>query len=699
MKHWIPVILTALFISISACEQDKKEKTEEKAKAETKAEEVKTDVMSPELLWKLGRINNVRLSPDGRHILYGVKHYDLEKNSGQNDLFALEIKSGDVTRLTSTKEESEIGARWRPDGEKIGYLAPDGNEAMQLWEMNPDGSKNTKISAIEGGINGFEYAPDQAHVLYTKEVKLDKTANEIHEDLPKANARIIDNLMYRHWDEWHNYKYSHVFYANYDGKTLRDHNDIMKGEKYDSPLQPWGGMEQITWSPDGEKIAYVCKKMSKKEYTLSTNSEIYEYDLETEKTTNLTKDGFEGADRNPVYSPEGKKLAWESMEEDGFESDKNRIMVMDTETGDVKNMSQNFDYNAEGFTWNENGDKLYFISGVHATQQIFELDVDNEMIEQITEGKHNYLNVAVAGDQLIGAKQSMALPTEIFAVSMDGQEKQLTHVNDEKLDEITLAHSEERWIETSDGKEMLVWVIYPPNFDKDKEYPALLYAQGGPQSAVSQFFSYRWNFQMMAANDYVVVAPNRRGLPSFGEEWNDQISGDYGGQNIKDYMTAINTVAEEDYVDENRLGAIGASYGGYSVFYLAGKHQDTFECFISHCGMFNLESQYGATEEYWFVNKDLEGPYWKEPKPKSYTEFSPHLYVDNWDTPIMMITGGNDFRIPYAESLQAFNAAQLQDVPSKLLFFPNESHFVLKPQNSVLWHREFYGWLDKYLKN
>ncbi|MCF8217431.1 MAG: S9 family peptidase [Bacteroidales bacterium] len=692
-------MLAALFISMSACDQDKKEKADdqEKAKAESESE-MQKDVMSAELLWKLGRVNNVQLSPDGGHVLYGVTRYKLEENSGQNDLFKLNLETEDVTRLTTTEEASESGARWRPDGNKIGFLAPDENDDMQLWEMNPDGSDKRKISDIKNGIKGFEYAPDQTKVLYVKEVKMDKTANEVHEDLPKANARIIDNLMYRHWDEWHDYRYSHVFFADYDGKILRNHKDIMKGEKYDSPLNPWGGMEQITWNPNSDKIAYVCKKMSKKEYTLSTNSEIYLYDVKTEETKNLTKDGFEGYDRNPVYSPDGNYLAWESMEEDGFESDKNRIMVMNLETEDVTNMSKDFDYNAQGFSWSKDGKKMYFISGVHATQQIFELDVENNVINQITEGKHNYLNVNTAGDRLIGAKQSMALPTEIFAVDMEGKEKQLTHVNDEKLDKITLAHSEERWIETSDGKEMLVWVIYPPNFDKDKEYPALLYAQGGPQSAVSQFFSYRWNFQMMAANDYIVVAPNRRGLPSFGEDWNDQISGDYGGQNIKDYMTAINTVAKEDYVDEDRLGAVGASYGGYSVFYLAGKHPETFECFISHCGMFNLESQYGATEEYWFVNKDLGGPYWQEPKPKSYTEFSPHLYVDNWDTPIMIITGANDFRIPYTESLQAFNAAQLQDVPSKLLFFPEESHFVLQPQNSVLWHREFYGWLDKYLK-
>lgn len=702
MKKWTLVILTALLTGLWSCGQDDKESEEaDKKEAEArldKEEEVSANVMTAELLWKLGRVNNLQLSPDGKKVLYGITRYELEENSGQNDLFLIDVETGESKNITSTGDKSESNARWRPDGKKIGFLATDDNGHMQLWEMSADGSGKTMISAVENGIKGFEYSPDLKHILYIKDVKLDETATEKYSDLPKANARIIDDLMYRHWDAWHDYKYSHVFYASYKDGGLSEHKDIMEGERFDSPLNPWGGMEQITWSPDGSKIAYVAKKLTGKEYTVSTNSEIYIYDLKSGETENLTKEKFDGYDHDPVYSPNGKMIAWKSMETPGFESDKERIMIKNLETGEIKDMSEKFDQSSHGFVWNDDGSKLYFISGIHATYQIYELDIASGKIRQITGGKHNYVSVALAGDKLIGAKQSMALPTEIFTISMGGQEEQLSHVNDDLLEEITLAHSEERWVETTDGKKMLVWVIYPPNFDKNKKYPALLYCQGGPQSAVSQFFSYRWNFQMMAAHDYIVVAPNRRGLPSFGQAWNDQISGDYGGQNIRDYMSAINALAEEPFVDENKLGAVGASYGGFSVFYLAGKHSDRFACFISHCGMFNLESQYGATEEYWFVNQDLEGPYWQEPKPKSYTEFSPHLYVDNWDTPIMIITGANDFRIPYTESLQAFNAAQLRDVPSKLLFFPDESHFVVKPQNSVLWHREFYAWLDKYLK-
>ncbi|MFO8053683.1 MAG: S9 family peptidase [Bacteroidales bacterium] len=699
ITNFFPVILALLFLSITACDADK-EKEEKKKEKPEKEVSVSTSVMTPELLWKLGRVSDIRLSPDQEKVLFGISRYDLEKNSGQKDLFVMEIGSGEMHKLTSSEEQSESNGRWRPDGKKIGFLYPGEDNTMQLWEMNPDGSEKTQVSNVEGGINGFKYSPLQNYVLYTKDVKLDQTINEKHPDLPEANAYIAHDLMYRHWDTWHDYRYSHVFFARYDteANSLSEHLDIMEGEPYDSPLSPWGGMEQIIWSPDEKNIIYVCKKLTGKEYSLSTNSNLYRYDLENKNTVNLTRDGFEGYDKNPVYSPDGKMLAWQSMETDGYESDKTRIMVRNMETGDIQNMSKDFDQNASNLTWNAEGSKLYFISGIHATYQLYELDMASEEFRQITEGKHNYVTLALAENQLIASKQSMAMPTEIFSVGMDGKETQLSRVNDDLLNEITLAHSEERWIETSDGEKMLVWVIYPPNFDKSKTYPALLYCQGGPQSAVSQFFSYRWNFQMMAAHDYIIVAPNRRGVPTFGQEWNEQISGDYGGQNIRDYMTAINTIAEEPFVDEDKLGAIGASYGGYSVYYLAGNHSDRFECFISHCGMFNLESMYASTDEYWFVNHDLGGPFWQEPKPKSYTEFSPHLYVDNWDTPIMMITAANDFRIPYTESLQAFNTAQLKGVPSKLLFFPEESHFVLKPQNSVLWHREFYSWLDKYLK-
>ena len=652
-------------------------------------------VLTPEKLWQLERIGGVSVSPDGSKIAYSVTAYELEANSGNTDLYLLDENAESSKRITSYPG-SEFNAVWRPDGKKIGFIATQSGQP-QMWEMNPDGTDKEQVSYIKGGISGFKYSPDKRNILYIKDVKLDKTANEVHPDLPKADARIIDDLMYRHWDEWHDYKYSHIFVAPYEDGKIGEGKDIMQGERYDAPTQPWGGMGEITWSPDGKTIAYTSKKLTGKEYSISTNSEIYLYDLESGNTKNLTKEGFKGYDKAPVFSSDGSKLVFHSMETPGFESDKKRIMLYDFDKESFTDLSKDFDQSSSGFVWSKNGRHLYFISGIHATYQVYEYDFRKEKIRQITKGKHNYQSIALAGDELIGTKMSMSMPTEIFKVDLKGNETQMTFTNRRLLKDITMGEVDERWIETTDGKQMLTWVIYPPNFDPDKEYPALLYAQGGPQSAVSQFFSYRWNFQMMAANDYIVVAPNRRGLPTFGQEWNDQISGDYGGQNMKDYFSAIDAVAKEDYVDEDRLGSIGASYGGFSVFWMAGNHDDRFSAFISHCGMFNFESWYGSTEEYWFPNRDIEGPYWQDPKPESY-KFSPHRYVDNWDTPILIITGGKDFRIPYTQSMEAFNAAQLQGVPSKFLYFPEESHFVLQPQNAVLWQREFFKWLDKWLK-
>lgn len=656
------------------------------------------EVMTAEVLWMLGRVSDMQVSPDGRMVLYGVTWYDKDKNSGLRDLYVTEVDNPSAVKRITMSEVSEFNARWRPDGERIGYLAPNDSGIVQMWEMDPDGSNAKILTGFKESMTGFSYSPDGENILYTMQVKLDQASTDIHPDLPKSNAVMANNLMYRHWDSWHDYKFSHIFYTKYNASSIKAGFDIMEDERYDSPMKPYGGMEQITWSPDGGKIAYTCKKLSGRDYATSTNSEIYLYDIHKNKTENISRAGFEGYDHNPVFSPDGSKIAWRSMETPGFEADKMRIIVYSFNDGASIDMSRNFDQSADNFVWSPEGDRIFFISGVNATYQIYSINVGNLAIEQITKGHHNYSDIALAGDKLIGSKMTHSMPSELFAVSMDGNEQQLTTTNKHILDNITPATSVERWIETTDGKKMHTWVIYPPNFDSLKTYPAILYCQGGPQSAVSQFFSFRWNFQMMAANGYIIVAPNRRGLPTFGQEWNDQISGDYGGQNMLDYLTAIDTVATARYIDKNRLGAVGASYGGFSVFWLAGNHDNRFKAFISHCGMFNLESMYGATEEYFFVNHDLKGPYWDKQASKSY-EASPHRFVQNWNTPIMIIHGGNDFRIPYTESLQAFNAAQLLNVPSRLLFFPDESHFVLKPQNSILWQREFFAWLDLYLKN
>lgn len=663
-----------------------------------------------ETLWKLGRVSEMKVSPSGEKILYGVTYYDVAANKGNRDLYVLDANAESPRKVTDTKG-SESNAIWRPDGKRIGYLSAESG-SMQVWEIGVNGEDKRQVTNIEGGINGFSYSPDMSHIAYIKDVKIEKDAQDLHPDLPLANALIYDDLMYRHWDNWHDYKYSHVFVAPYTDGKAEEGIDIMKGEPFDSPLMPNGGMEQIVWTPDSKSIAYICKKLKGREYAVSTNSEIYLYNLDSGTTTNLTE-GNEGYEHDPVFSPDGSMMVYRSMKTPGFEADKDRIILLqfpksvkgkpDTKTiqlvsgNKLTDLSEGFDQSSSHFVFSKDGKSIYFISGVEATYQVYKIDLTSKKITQLTRGDHDIQDIALSGNDLIITKMRMDLPSEIFRIKPDGSEEQLTFTNREILKGIELGKTTKRWITTTDGKKMLVWVILPPGFDETKKYPALLYCQGGPQSAVSQFFSYRWNFQMMAANGYVVVAPNRRGLPTFGQEWNDQISGDYGGQNIKDYLTAIDSVAAESWVDENRLGAVGASYGGYSVYYLAGNHNKRFKTFIAHCGIFNFESMYGSTEEMFFVNYDLKGAYWDTPRPKSY-DFSPHRFVGNWDTPILVIHGGYDFRIPYTEGMQAFNVAQLKGIPSRFLFFPEETHFVTKPQNAILWQREFFKWLDTYLK-
>ena len=680
---------------------------------------IKNGVMTPEALWSFGRIGGISVSPDKKNILYAVSYYSVEENTSNSDLFVMKTDGSGKKRLTETPE-NEHNAVWRPDGKKIGYIS-DKSGSAQLWEMNPDGSNQQQISEIEGGITGFKYAPDQSKVLYTKEVKVTKDVHDIHPDLDKANARIIEDHMYRHWDHWVD-TYSHIFVADYENGSLSNAMDIMKGQPYNSPMKPFGGMGQINWSPDSKSIAYTCKPMTGKEYTVSTNSSIFLYDLESGEKVNASK-GNKGYDKSPAYSPDGKYIAWESMRRDGYESDQNRLFIYDRSTGEYEDYTAKLDQNVHGLTWSDDSKFVYFTSDWHARYQIYRLNVAENKISMLTEGMHNYRSVVPAGDKLIGTKQSMAMPTEIFAITLNGEsekvvrktpygntfslykaigeETQLSHENKHLMDKITMGKVEKRWITTTDDKKMLTWVIYPPDFDPDKKYPALLYCQGGPQAAVSQFFSYRWNFQMMAANDYIVVAPNRRGLPSFGQKWNEQISGDYHGQNMKDYLSAIDAVKKESYVDENSLGCVGASYGGYSAFYLAGHHEGRFDAFISHDGIFNMEAQYLETDEMWFPNFDLGGPFWDKDNKTAQESFahSPHNYVHKWDTPIMVVHAQKDYRVAVTQGMSAFNAAILRDLPAKFLYFPEENHWVLQPQNGVLWQREFFKWLDRWLKN
>lgn len=646
-----------------------------------------SDRLTPELLWDLGRVSLEDVALDGK-TLYGVRHYDVATDKGNSALYLLDPSSR--AEAKKVLDSYNGNARFTPDGKRIAYLGDGG-----LMEINLDGSDKREVAKIE--MNGFAYSPKGNHILFIQDVKFDKTPTEIHKDLPLATARIMDDLMYRHWKNWHDYKYSNIFFAPYkDGKLAGRPINIIN-DAYDSPLNPFGGMEQITWSPDGSKIAYTCKKKKGKEWAKSTNSDIYVYDISSGDTYNLTK-GMNGYDIDPVFSPDGTMVAWNSMKRDGFESDRNRVFISDIKGNKKVELTEGLDRSMNHPQWSADGKTIYCTAGVRATNQFFSIDVASKKSNQLTKGVHNYYGFGVSKGGIIASRASMSMPHELYQVDLkDGKSKQLTYINKAIVGKLKMGEVKERTVKTTDGKDMLVWMIYPPDFDPTKKYPTLLYCQGGPQSAVSQFWSYRWNFQLMAANKYIIVAPNRRGLPSFGREWNDAISGDWGGQAMKDYLSAIDDAKKEPYVDADRLGAVGASYGGYSVYWLAGNHQKRFKSFISHCGLFNLESWYGTTEELFFADFDLKGAYWDKPQPKSYQTDSPHDYVQNWDTPILVIHNEKDFRVPLGEGMQAFQAAQLKGLKSRFLYYPDEGHWVQKPQNGILWHREFFKWLEETL--
>jgi dipeptidyl aminopeptidase/acylaminoacyl peptidase len=656
-----------------------------------------SSVLTPEKLWELERVSGGKMDKKGEWILYGKTLYDIDQNKGNRDLYLTNKDGSKELRITNTPS-GEYNECWHPTTAKIGYLAAvDGK--TQVFEYDLETKKSTQVSFFRSGVNGFKYSPDGKKILFTADVKLDQTINEKYPDLPKAKVHVYDDLMYRHWNAWHDYAYSHVFYSEQkDGKYNRE-IDIMPNEKYDAPLNPFGGMEQISWGPNSENIYYTCKKKSGKDYAVSTNSDIYKYNIRERGTVNITK-GMLGYDVQPSFSPDGKFMAFLSMEEDGFESDKNDIILWDQVKGTKKNYTAKEDITVANYAWSADGNSIYFLSMTGATEQIFQLDLKKEAIRQVTKGQHNYNSIHPFSGGIIATRQSMHHPNELFFVDVkSGTGTQITKANDKILGELKDIDVKKRMIKTTDGKEMLTWVIYPPDFDPKKKYPTILYCQGGPQSTVSQFFSFRWNFRLIASQGYIVVAPNRRGLPGFGQEWNDQISGDWGGQAMEDYLSAIDNVSEEEYVDKNNLGCIGASYGGYSAYYLAGIHEKRFDCFISHCGLFNLESWYGSTEELFFANKDIGGPYWSPKKPISYEKYSPHKKANNWDTPILVIHGENDYRVPVTQGMEAFQVAQLKGIPSKFLYFPTEGHWVQGAQNGLVWHREFFSWLDQWLKD
>ena len=653
--------------------------------------------MTPEVLWSFGRIGGTQVSPDGTKILYSVSYYSIPENKSNSELFVMNADGSDKKQITETAQR-ESAAKWMKEGEHIAFLSSESG-TTQLWIMKADGSDRTQITEREGDINDFSFSPDESKLLFVADVKYGERTVDKYPDLPKASGIIVNDLMHKHWDEWVK-TVPHPFIADFKSNKIENEKDILKNEPFESPMKPFGGMEQLAWSPDGKTVAYTCRKKTGKEYALSTNSDIYFYNLETGKTENKTE-GMMGYDQNPTFSPDGKWLAWDSMKREGCESDKKRLFLMNIATGEKIDLSADFDQNSEALVWTADNKSIYFVSCWHAVTQIYRADIADKKITQITKGVHDFASVSEAKDKLIGVKHSMSKPDEIYAIdSKTGAETELSFENKEILAQLEMGKVEERWVTTTDNKQMLVWVIYPPKFDPNKKYPTLLYCQGGPQSPVSQFWSYRWNFQIMAANDYIIVAPNRRGLSGFGQEWLDQISGDYGGQNMKDYLSAIDAVAKESFVNKDKLGCVGASYGGFSVYWLAGHHQKRFKAFIAHDGMFNLPQQYLETEEMWFVNWDLGGAYWdksNEVAQRSYAN-SPHLFVDKWDTPMLVIHGEKDYRILASQGMAAFNAAILRGVPAEMLIFPDENHWVLQPQNGILWQRTFAAWLDKWLK-
>ncbi|WP_165041316.1 S9 family peptidase [Dysgonomonas sp. ZJ709] len=693
------IMALALSATMLACNSttQKNEKEAEAPIIEKSTIKVENGIMTPEVLYSFGRLSDVQISPDKSKILYGVTYVGIEQNKTNKELFVMNVDGSDKNQITKTAK-SENNAVWVKDGSKIAFLSVESGSS-QIWEMDTDGSSRKQISDIEGGVNGFIYSPDGKKILYIKNVKSGERTVDKYPDLPNASGRIIDDLMYKHWSEWID-EIPHSFVADFDGEKLSNDTDILNGEPYECPMLPFGGTEQLAWSPDSKTIAYTCRKKKGLDYALSTNSDIYLYNVDTKETSNMTE-GMMGYDINPIFSPDGKYIAWQSMEREGYESDKNRLFVMSLETKEKIYVTENFDYNTDNAIWNDDNQSLYIVSCVEAKTQLYKVFIHTKEIKSITTGIHDYESCAIAGDKLIAVRHSMSKPNEIYSVNISsGEATELSFENKEILDQLQMGKVEERWITTTDGKKMLTWVVYPPNFDPNKKYPTLLYCQGGPQSTVSQFWSYRWNLQMMAANDYIIVAPNRRGLPGFGQEWLEQISGDYGGQNMKDYLSAIDAVSKEPYVDANKLGCTGASYGGFSVYWLAGNHNKRFKAFLAHAGIFNLEAQYLETEEMWFANWDLGGSYWDRNNSiaqRSYAN-SPHLFVEKWDTPIMITHGELDFRILASQGMQAFNAAKLRGIPARMLIYPNENHWISQPQNGILFQREFFRWFDTYLK-
>ena len=684
-KHFLLLLFAALFL-VNSCKQQPPTAKEALPQFNNQltTEEKTGGVMTPEIMWKFGRLGTFALSPDGSTVLYTVTDIDLKSEARRTKIFKTAINGGNSVQLTT---EGGSSPQWLDNGKSIAFV-----NKGKLFIMNSNGSGTKEISGISD-FDAFNVSPDGAKIFFTKRIKLDQTANEKH-NLPKANVRIINDLMYRHWNYWSDFSFSHILVASFNGNVISDLKDIIDGQRFESPTAPYFDEAEIAWAPDSKSIAYTCKKLTGKADAVSTNTDIYLFNLQTGKEINIT-DGNKGYDRYPVFSPDGSKIAYQSMERDGYESDLDRLFYYDIKEGKKTWVSKGWDFDISNITW-EGDSALYFACSHLGTSQIFKTSLKGNGVKKVTEGVHNLGPFSLKSGVMVSELTSMSMAPELSVIDLkNGSVKKITSINKSIYEIIKMGKVEEKHTKTKDNMDLQIWVIYPPDFDASKKYPALLFCEGGPQSSLDQVWSYRWNMQMIAAKGYIVFAPNRRGVAGFGQAWKEQISGDYGGKNMQDYLDATDAMAKETYVDAKRMGAVGASYGGFSIFYLAGIHEGRYKAFIAHAGVFNFESEYGGTEEIWFPNKDYGGPYWKNLP--SY-KFSPHLMVEKWNTPIMIITGANDFRIPYTQSLEAFTAAQLHNVPSRLLFFEDECHWVIKPQNSIIWQREFFEWLDKYLK-
>ena len=686
--------------------------------------QLKSDLMTPEALWAMGRIGGAAVSPDAKSIVYQVGYYSVPENKGHQMLFTMAADGSNQKALT-VDAQSETSAVWIARGKRIAFL-----REGQLWSMNDDGTDRKQLTHSKTDIEGFLFSPDETMVILIKSIPYHGSIKENPSDLPKATGRLVTDMNYRHWDHYVE-SIPHPFLAKVTSEGVDEGEDILQGEPYECPMAPFGGIEQLAWSPDSKTIAYTSRKKEGVAYAISTDADIYLYNIHARETKNLCKpEGYRepaidatkstkdqavnkqaedcnvGYDTNPSFSPDGKYLAWQSMARNGYESDRNRLCVYELATGKKTYVTESFDSNVDAFTWAPDSKTLYFLGCWHACIHVYQTNLQGKVM-QLTDGMYDYGSLQMMGKKLLVTRHSMSSPDDLYVVTPSKKEKksevtQLTFENKHILDQLQMGEVRERWVTTTDGKQEQVWVILPPHFDETKKYPTLLYCEGGPQSPVSQFWSYRWNFQIMAAHGYVIIAPNRRGLPGYGSEWNEQISGDWTGQCMKDYLSAIDdAVANLPFVDKDRLGCVGASFGGFSVYYLAGHHDKRFKAFIAHDGAFNLESMYTDTEEAWFSNWEYDDAYWNSDATdnarRTYAN-SPHKFVDKWDTPILCIHGEKDYRINANQGMGAFNAARMRGIPAELLIFPDENHWVLQPQNGVLWQRTFFSWLDKWLK-